>query len=236
MSTYVMSDLHGNYDYYKKMLEKISFSAEDTLYILGDILDRGPHPIKILLDLMGRENVHILAGNHEAMALGCLNFLMQDITEDSISQIDEDLVDRLMNWQENGCKPTTDEFMECDRQTQRDILDFICEFDLYEELAINGRSFLLVHAGLGNFSPDKPIQEYDLDDLVWERPDYTVPYFQDRFVVTGHTPTVMIEGNPRPWYIFKGNNHIAIDCGCNYPKGRLGCIRLEDLEEFYVEG
>ena len=52
MSTYVMSDLHGNFCAYQKMLEKIELKSEDKLYILGDILDRGPNPIKIILDLM----------------------------------------------------------------------------------------------------------------------------------------------------------------------------------------
>ena len=42
LSTYVMSDIHGNYRAYKAMLEKINFNREDMLYILGDILDRGP--------------------------------------------------------------------------------------------------------------------------------------------------------------------------------------------------
>jgi hypothetical protein len=32
-----MSDLHGRYDRYIAMLEKINFSASDTLYVLGDI-------------------------------------------------------------------------------------------------------------------------------------------------------------------------------------------------------
>ena len=68
MSTYVMSDLHGNCCAYQKMLEKIELKAEDKLYILGDILDRGPNPIKIILDLMNRPNVEILAGNHCVMA------------------------------------------------------------------------------------------------------------------------------------------------------------------------
>ena len=34
---YAMSDLHGYYDKYTKMLEKITFSDDDTLYILGDV-------------------------------------------------------------------------------------------------------------------------------------------------------------------------------------------------------
>ena len=38
--TYVMSDLHGCYDKYVQMLEKIGFGDGDTLYILGDVIDR----------------------------------------------------------------------------------------------------------------------------------------------------------------------------------------------------
>ena len=30
---YVMSDLHGRYDLYVKMLEKLNLQASDTLYI-----------------------------------------------------------------------------------------------------------------------------------------------------------------------------------------------------------
>ena len=39
--TYVMSDIHGCYEKYRAMLENIEFAADDTLYVLGDVLDRG---------------------------------------------------------------------------------------------------------------------------------------------------------------------------------------------------
>ena len=52
--TYVMTDLHGKYDKYKEMLELISFSDEDTMYINGDICDRGEESAKIYLDIMSR--------------------------------------------------------------------------------------------------------------------------------------------------------------------------------------
>ena len=48
---YVMSDLHGCYDKYIAMLEKINLKYDDTLYILGDVIDRGPDRVKILLDI-----------------------------------------------------------------------------------------------------------------------------------------------------------------------------------------
>ncbi len=37
-----------------------------------------------------------------------------------------------------------------------------------------------------------------------------------------------------PGSIYKGNNHIAIDCGCNIPRGRLAAICLDTWEEYYV--
>ena len=77
MSTYVMSDLHGNYKSYKTMFEKINFQDQDMMYILGDVLDRGPNPIQIILDLMQRPNVELIAGNHCVMACECLEFLMK---------------------------------------------------------------------------------------------------------------------------------------------------------------
>lgn len=110
MSTYVMSDIHGNYNSYIKMLKKIDFNDQDTLYILGDILDRGPNPIKIILDIMSRTNVEVIAGNHCVMACECFSFLMQEITEDTLSSIDEEMIEKLIIWQRNGSITTTDEF------------------------------------------------------------------------------------------------------------------------------
>ena len=92
-----------------------------------------------------------------------------------------------------------------------------------------------MHGGLGGFRPDKKIEEYSPYELVWERPAYDTPYFPDVYVVTGHTPTQLIEINPKPGYIFKGNHHIAIDCGSYRPDGRLAAIRLDDEKEFYSD-
>ena len=69
---YAMSDLHGCYDKYKNMLEKINLSENDTLYILGDVVDRGKDGIKILLDIMKRKNIVPLLGNHDFTAYSVL--------------------------------------------------------------------------------------------------------------------------------------------------------------------
>lgn len=38
---YAMSDIHGRFDKYKEMLSLIDFTPRDTLYVLGDVIDRG---------------------------------------------------------------------------------------------------------------------------------------------------------------------------------------------------
>lgn len=104
---------------------------------------------------------------------------------------------------------------------------------MYEELTVNGQKYLLVHAGLGDYDPEKNIEDYSLKNLVWDRNDYNTRYFEDVTVITGHTPTQLIKGNPKPGSIYRHLNNIAIDCGCHIPGGRLAAICLETGEEFY---
>ena len=54
---YVISDIHGCYEQYMKLLDKIHFSERDTLYLLGDLVDRGPEPMEVVKDVMRRKNV-----------------------------------------------------------------------------------------------------------------------------------------------------------------------------------
>lgn len=234
MATYVMGDIHGEYGAFMDLLEQIQLKETDTLYVLGDILDRGPHPIKVLLRLMEMPNVICLVGNHELMALECLEFLTKEITDVSIDEIDSETLNNLVTWQYNGSKTTIDEFRSLSREMQQEVLYFIKEFSIYEEVSVNGKDYLLVHGGLGNYWPGKDIDEYSLKELVWDRAEYDIPYYEDIYVVTGHTPTQEIIGNPRPGYIYQKNNHIAMDCGCNRPDGRLAVLCLDTGEEFYA--
>ena len=233
MSTFVISDIHGQYDMLMELLEEINLKESDTLYILGDILDRGPHPIKTLRELMQMHNVICLAGNHELMAVECLEFLMKEVSDKNLEELDEYTLRNLVTWQYNGSKSTISEFKELSFEDRLEVIEFIKDFEIYEEVNACNKNYLLVHAGLGNFSPNKRIDEYSLNDLVWARADYDTQYYDDTFVVTGHTPTQLIEGNHKPGFIFRKNNHIAIDCGATFPEGRFAAICLDTGEEFY---
>ena len=230
---YVMSDIHGEYDKFIELLKKINFNDSDTLYILGDIFDRGKHPIKIILKIMTMPNVICIVGNHELMGMRCLPFLMGEITDESIEKLDEKILNDILTWQYSGFSSTIKEFAELDVETQQAVIDYIGEFLTYEQLKLNGQKYLLVHAGLRNFSPDRPFEDYYIDELVWERPDYNKPYFDDIITITGHTPTQIIHGNTNPGFIFRKNNHIDIDCGVCFEGGRLAALCLDTNEEFY---
>ena len=76
-------------------------------------------------------------------------------------------------------------------------------FRPYGKEIVNGQEYWLVHAGLDHFSETKHLEEYSVDDLVWTRIDYEIPYFDDIIVVSGHTPTQNILGNNRPGIFLK---------------------------------
>ena len=232
MATYVISDVHGNYEGYMKILELIRFSDEDTLYVNGDVIDRGTGGVKILQHMMMQPNIYPILGNHEYAAATCLRFLMKEITEESIGEIDEETIKNLLEWQNIGGQCTMDAFHKLSREEKNDIVDYLDEFSLYEEVSVNEKQFVIVHAGLTNFSPDRPLETYEMYELIFKAPDYDRIYFPNKYLVTGHLPTKVIEGNPRPNKIFRKNNHIAIDCAAGYD-GCVGCICLDTFEEFY---
>ncbi|MBE7044624.1 MAG: fructose-bisphosphatase class III [Ruminococcaceae bacterium] len=230
---YVMSDLHGYYEPYIAMLEKIQLQKEDTLYILGDVIDRGPDGIRILQDMMKRRNVVGMMGNHELMAYRVLSRLCVEVTEENAeTQLDYQTMCQWQNWMENGGRPTQDAFSALHHAQQMRILEYIEEFSVYETITVDGREFVLVHGGLHDFSLEKELWEYELYDMVWTRGDYEKVYYPDKYLVTGHTPTCLIDEAYRG-RIYRKNNHIAIDCGMSAHIA-LGCICLDTMEEFYV--
>lgn len=229
---YAMSDLHGEYQKYLAMLEKIKFNQEDTLYLLGDLVDRGPEPVKILQDIIQRPNVYPLLGNHEVMAIYILKQLLVEVTEETISQVDTYLMENIFLWQRNGGGVTLEQFQALPLRERRQLLEFLEGFSWYETVDVGQRAFLLVHAGLGNYRPGKKLEEYSLEELTMVRPDYQTQYFPDDsiYVLSGHTPTKLLSGK---WEIYHSHNNIVLDCGAAIG-GRLACLCLDTMEEFYL--
>ena len=225
--TYVISDVHGCYDKFTRLLETIRFSESDTLYILGDLVDRGEGGIKLMLDVMKRKNVICLVGNHDwtmASLLGNRRRIIEQIGKEQTLGLFE-------LWFSDGGETTYKSFMALDAETQRTVLEYVSEMGFIKELTVNGNRFFMAHT-VPEYDPSVPLTDRPAEDFIYGEPDYEIEYLPGTTIITGHTPTGLID----PAYhgrIWKGNGHIAIDCGAVFD-GRLGCLRLEDLQEFYV--
>ena len=55
--TYVLSDIHGNLQRFKSIMAQINLQTNDTLYVLGDVIDRYAEGIKILRQIMRMPNI-----------------------------------------------------------------------------------------------------------------------------------------------------------------------------------
>ena len=233
--TYVMSDLHGEYDKYKKMLEEINFGDDDILYILGDVVDRGKNPMKILLDMMLRSNVFPLMGNHDLIALNILEALKYERSKNN-GKVGKKLAMLLGVWLEDGGATTVSEFCTLTEEQQDAVIEYLKEFSLFDIAEIEEKAFVLVHSGLDNYRRDKKLSEYTEDELLFCRPDPSEKYFEEDdsiYVIMGHTPTPVIPGWEKP-EILKNRNNIFIDCAACNPKGRLACLCLDTMEEYYI--
>ncbi len=238
---YVMSDLHGNYKKYRDMLELIGFSEEDMLYINGDICDRGKDSAKIYMDVMSRDNVFVIKGNHEVMAEEHLEYLVDKNKICSINILDLLSERDLWGWLENGGDTTIISLFNEKEKTINEIFEFIKSLPYYKTVEINDKRYILVHGGLGEYKKGDKLEEIDPQELVWSQPDFDGEYFEDEntYLIVGHTPTFILRHPEQevPGTIYRGKgNVIAIDCGAAYPEylGRLGCLCLDTGEEFYL--
>ena len=132
MSTYVMADIHGEIDRFHAMLDLINFSADDQLYIIGDVIDRGAEGVEILLEIIDKGNIHLILGNHEDMMLGTLS-------KDSFPET------RRM-WTENGGSKTRRDLLYRRTTAERGkILRYCHKRPAMETVEVNGTMWTLVH-------------------------------------------------------------------------------------------
>lgn len=227
MSTYIMSDVHGEADLFHAMLKKVDFSQNDLLYILGDVIDRGQNGIMLLQEIMESPNMVMLLGNHEYMMLQYYSPYATAV--------------EIMRWNKNGNMPTVQAFDALAIDTQESIKKYLYELPTHLQIQVNGRHFYLVHGYPGENTHDE----------VWNRPslDAANP-FPELILIIGHTPVInmlksrderdsyaeeLISRGEHPRILHTGS-FIDIDCGCSYdrPLKTLGCLRLDDMKEFYV--
>lgn len=219
MAKYVMSDIHGCYDKYVEMLNKINFSKDDELYILGDIIDRGKQSMEIFKHILLNDNITLLKGNHE--------WLFEDFFKGG---------DNFTNslWHFNG-GTTTRKSMYKHLISYKEFYNFTRDLPLI----IVVDNFILAHASVYTNPPytdhmdlDMFIDSQEEEQLLWDRSSIGKAEYRNYQFIFGHTPVQTIENNRNT--ILHINSSYYIDCGACFEGGQLACLRLDDLKEFYV--
>ena len=226
MAHYVMGDIHREADRFHAMLEKIHFSEEDTLILLGDVIDRGPDGIALLLEIMAMPNVIMLLGNHEYMML---QYFSPEATSTEIRR-----------WNRNGNAPTLAAYLKQKAKVQQRILAYLRSLPTHLDIEVDGKWFYLVHGFPGD----------NVHDEVWTRPNMESENpIPDCRLIIGHTKVLSmiqpeekrigyameLEDKGEHLEILHAPGFVNLDCGCGYdmPIKALACIRLEDMVEYY---
>lgn len=222
---YVVSDIHGYYNRFISLLEKIKFSNNDTLYILGDIIDRGPEIAELVDFVVNTPNIKMILGNHEDMFLRYW---------DTHSYNDKSL------WYYNGGSFTDMAFSELPIEKVKSYVEYFKKLPIELEIDVNNQKYLLVH---GNYVTEKEknyFSEFEYRfQIIWSRVSKEDKGPNDKIVIFGHTPTHKYLGTDEPFKFWKNGNLIGIDCGMakisRYSdKCRLGCLCLNTMKEIYV--
>lgn len=215
MRTVVIGDIHGCYNELQKLMIELEENQAynkntDRLVFLGDYIDRGNNSQKVIeyIRKLQKENKNVIAlrGNHEQMLIDYYN-------------------DKSENWLFNGCSETIKSYKN-NKQQFYDDMEWMKSLPLY----FNDENFVYVHAGI---SASKPITEQNDWYLLWVRESfiYSAEHF-DKRVIFGHTPSLMIAGDDKPYYTYA--NNVGIDTGCVYG-GKLTALIIEndEIQRFY---
>lgn len=230
--TYVIGDIHGNKEKYLQMLEKIAPSDTDAVFVLGDIIGMGDEGIEILRDMLYRANIFPILGEQEYMAREIFPLISSAKTvNEAKTLLEGEKAELFEKWLTMKSEKTVADFLSLDDENKESIIDYLSEFNAYEEIEAGGKNFVLVHAGIDGFEEDKPLEDYDEKAFVFATTDYTRTYFPDSYLVTGHTPTAMID-RQCTGKVYAKKRHLAIDCGVAYG-GRLAAVCLEKLKVYY---
>ena len=226
---YVVSNLHGNYTKFKELLAAIAFKDTDLMYVLGDIVDYGEESMELIGDLSVRYNVYPVVGEHDYTALKMLSGFEKMLKSGDAP--DKKFISKMTEWVADGGQSTLDHFRTLDDEMKEGILDYLTDMTIFEETEINGKEYLLVHAGIAGYKKGIELDDLEPEAFFTEPLDLMKKYFDDKTVIVGHIPTT--EENGGDGRIFYGNGSIAIDCG-EGRGGKIGCLRLDDMKEFYI--
>ncbi|MFO7868616.1 MAG: metallophosphoesterase [Bacteroidales bacterium] len=210
---YAISDVHGCAYTFNALIHKINLSQHDSLFILGDSINRGKHSKKLIDTIINLQhdgyNIYPLRGNHE-------QFIISEYNNTNTHEFYKVCKHMKLTWlfKKNSCSQF--------KKKYRVFFESLPYF-------YSHKNFLLSHAGFDfwndNFFDNKHAMLYLRGNMPVEK----IP--ENTYVIHGHTPISISK-------IKRSINHklpiINIDNGCVYKKqqnkGNLICLNLDTFD------
>lgn len=184
----VISDIHGHLDRFKSLLQKVRYTPDDYLILLGDFVEKGDQVIETIhyvQKLNQNKRTYVLAGNCE----WALDALL------TIPELAIQIPQYLKRISSNGCIREVYHLLHLDdgHETKLGVQKKIAEY-LKNELAfishlpvtLKINEFLFVHAGI---EKRKDYQNSSLSSLLEMQHFYDQGHILDEMVIVGHLPT-----------------------------------------------
>lgn len=222
---YCVSDIHGEYALFFKLLDKIGFSDGDVLYVCGDVIDKGKDSVRLARFILDMPNAVCVAGNHEYAFLKYYWSIMRSSPEDF-----DAVLKKLREY-----FPYDGKLLDWDVVDKLELLPYYVE----EE------DFICVHAGvpLDEHSRILPLNAATREQLVYDR-TFKEPRIVPqggKCVLFGHTPTSYICGEDKILAYSASSEaaHIRdyykvhLDTG-TWLNGVLGCFCIDTCRSVYV--
>jgi len=218
---FIISDIHGKYDMFEKMLGHWNKDTEQ-LIILGDLIDRGEDSLKVVKKAMTLKDNYgaiILMGNHEDMFLSWLRephscygehiATLRAFNESEVS------IHRLL----------PEKLARLTIENNPKSISFLKGLPDYVE----ADNYIFVHAGV-DLSLDDWKDTYPVDFKWIREPFLSKENKTGKRVVFGHTPTPFLnEDKSNNVWVSSDKTKIGIDGGAVF-KGVLHGLRIDDNE------
>ena len=250
MATYVISDIHGCFDEFQRILKEINFSEYDRLYLAGDYIDRGEQSYEMLRWLEDcPENVLPIKGNHDAEFSEYVSLMLQidraeELDTDPDSNEDSQI---LYDTTRYTLRRKNREFLgffdyygtigDLLRNKGVTFAELICwarmfeKYPYYYRFFIGDRDCIIVHAGYCEDSGSLSEKYGSIEEFYLYAREEAVQIggVKDGLIIAGHTPTIAkdtmfyTDGEVfRKYDEDKNCIFYDIDCGCAYYKQAPG--------------
>ncbi len=236
----VTSDIHGHLSHLKKVLEMACFCKEDLLFVVGDLLEKGPDSLgtlRYVMELFKSGNVIPLIGNVDAYRMYFIHRLNADTAKELWQYVKS-----CRGWY--GSSFYDELAKECgyDLQSPEDVLaaketiaeHFREEFAFLADLptVVETQKYVFVHGGLW----EKEIAENQKHDIFaltkYDGFADKTPHVFEKCVVTGHWPVALYSDSVQqynPVYC-KEKNILSIDGGCGIKdEGQLNLLVIPHI-------